>query len=120
MPTDYKVGPGDILEILLFGQKNMAYSLQINRDGIIQFPGVGPINILEQRRDFISIKNSINAKIKQSLGDGVQSSISLGSLRSIPVSIVGQVETPGRFMIAPHSTITLLCALPVGFLKKAR
>ena len=118
MPTDYKVGPGDILEILLFGQKNMAYSLQINRDGIIQFPGVGPINILEQRRDFISIKNSINAKIKQNLGDGVQSSISLGSLRSIPVSIVGQVETPGRFMIAPHSTITSALRIAGGVSEK--
>ena len=118
VPVDYKVGPGDILEILLFGQKNMAYSLQINRDGIIQFPGVGPINILEQQRDFISIKNSINAKIKQNLGDGVQSSISLGSLRSIPVSIVGQVETPGRFMIAPHSTITSALRIAGGVSEK--
>ena len=106
IPADYKVGPGDVLEILLFGQRNTAHSLQINRDGIIQFPGVGPINVFEQDRDFLSIKNTINQKIKGSLGDGVQSSITLGVLRSMPVFIVGQVKAPGRYMVSPHSSIT--------------
>lgn len=106
IPADYKVGPGDILEILLFGQRNTAHSLLINRDGIIQFPGVGPINVFEQDRDFLSIKNTINQKIKGSLGDGVQSSITLGVLRSMPIFIVGQVNAPGRYMVSPHSSIT--------------
>jgi len=106
IPADYQVGPGDILEVLLFGQRNSTHSLLINRDGIIQFPDIGPINVFEQDRDFLSIKNTINQKIKKSLGDGVQSSISLGVLRSIPVFIVGQVKAPGRYMVSPHSSIT--------------
>jgi len=106
IPADYKVGPGDILEILLFGQRNTAHSLLINRGGIIQFPDVGPINVFEQDRDFLSIKNTINQKIKGSLGDGVQSSITLGVLRSMPIFIVGQVKAPGRYMVSPHSSIT--------------
>jgi len=107
VPSDYQVGPGDVLEVLLFGQKNEAYNLLINRDGIIQFPGIGPINVFEQGREFISLKNAVNRKIKEYLGEGVQSSISLGALRSIPVFVLGQVEKPGTYLLPPHSSITV-------------
>ena len=50
VPADYKVGPGDILEILLFGQKNMAYSLQINRDALRK---PGKISCKEGRKSCI-------------------------------------------------------------------
>ena len=68
--SNYEVGPGDVLEVLLFGQKNEAYNLLINRDGIIQFPNIGPINVFEQGTEFISLKNAINLKIKEHLGEG--------------------------------------------------
>ena len=104
--SDYQVGPGDILEVLLFGQKNDAFYLPINRDGIIQFPNIGPINIFAQGRDFVTLKNVINQKIKLHLGEGVQSSISLGALRSFQVFVLGQVEYPGSYLVSPHSSIT--------------
>ena len=104
--SNYEVGPGDVLEVLLFGQKNEAYNLLINRDGIIQFPNIGPINVFEQGTEFISLKNAINLKIKEHLGEGVQSSITLGALRSIPVFVLGQVKNPGSYLLSPHSSVT--------------
>lgn len=118
VPTDYQVGPGDILEVLLFGQKNDAYNLLINRDGIIQFPNIGPINVFEQGREFISLKNAINRKIKEHLGEGVQSSISLGALRSIPIFVLGQVESPGNLLLPPHASITLALRAAGGITAK--
>ena len=64
VPTDYQVGPGDILEVLLFGQKNDAYNLLINRDGIIQFPNIGPINVFEQGREFISLRMQSTVRLR--------------------------------------------------------
>ncbi len=106
IPENYKVGPGDVLEILLYGKKNESFDLLINRDGIIQFPHIGPINVFEQGREFVSLKNAIKSKIKKFLGEGVQSSISLGALRSIPVFVLGQVERPGKYMVAAYSSLT--------------
>ena len=74
-----------MLEVMLFGQKTEAFNLIINRDGIIQFPNIGPVNVFEQGREFINLKNAINRKIKEHLGEGVQSSITLGALRSISI-----------------------------------
>jgi polysaccharide export outer membrane protein len=106
VPTDYQVGPGDVLEVMLFGQKNEAFNLLINRDGIIQFPNIGPVNVFEQGREFINLKNAINRKIKEHLGEGVQSSITLGALRSISIFVLGQVDRPGAYLLPPHASIT--------------
>ena len=118
IPADYKVGPGDVLEILLFGQKNESFNLLINRDGIIQFPGIGPISVFEQGSDFVSLKNAINRKIKEFLGEGVQSSISLGALRSIPIFVLGQVKRPGHYTIPPYASITNALRLAGGISEK--
>ena len=80
VPPDYVIGPGDFLEVQLFGQENASYSLIINREGIIQFPGVGPVNVFEKGTDFLSLKNLLKEKIREKLGAGVQSSISMGGL----------------------------------------
>ena len=80
----------------------------INRDGIIQFPNIGPINVFEQGTEFISLKNAINLKIKEHLGEGVQSSITLGALRSIPVFVLGQV----KIQVITSSLLTHLSQMP--------
>ena len=48
IPSDYRIGPGDLVEIQLFGQRNDSFSLGISREGMIRFPGIGPINAFEK------------------------------------------------------------------------
>ena len=35
---NYMLGPGDIVKVLFYGKINESYELQINRDGILEFP----------------------------------------------------------------------------------
>ena len=56
IPSDYEVGPGDYLEIQLYGQKDAQYSVVIGRNGILQFPGIGPLNVLEKGNSFQALK----------------------------------------------------------------
>ena len=49
MPSDYKIGPGDLLEIQLYGQEEAQYTLVIGRNGILQLPRVGPLSVLGER-----------------------------------------------------------------------
>ena len=44
IPSDYRIGPGDLIEIQLFGQRNDSFSLGISREGMLRFPGIGPIH----------------------------------------------------------------------------
>ena len=76
VPPDYGIGPGDVLEIQLFGRLNNSYSLMISREGLIKFPGIGPINVFEKGTDFLSLKNLIKEKMRiLILSNGIKNKI---------------------------------------------
>lgn len=41
--ADYLLGPGDTLDILFYGKNNSSFSLEINREGFVDFPELGPV-----------------------------------------------------------------------------
>ncbi len=45
MDADYIVGPGDTVQIQLFGKESAQYDLVITREGILQFPEIGPVSV---------------------------------------------------------------------------
>ena len=103
IPTDYVLGPGDSIRVQLFGNENGNYSLQVARDGHINFPKLGPISVAGQRFD--DVKASLSERIGREL-IGVQSSISLGELRSVRVFLTGDVNQPGSYTVSSLATMT--------------
>src|SRR5215831_7720653 len=45
VPSDYIVGPGDKFAIQLFGSQNRTLRLAVGRDGRINFPEIGPVEV---------------------------------------------------------------------------
>ena len=43
--ADYLLGPGDTLDILFYGKINSTFSLEINREGFVDFPELGPVGL---------------------------------------------------------------------------
>jgi polysaccharide export outer membrane protein len=105
IPSNYNIGPGDSLEIQLFGQENAGYSVIIGQNGLIQFPGIGPINAFEKGVSFQNLKNLVKAKVREHLGEGVQVSISMGEVRQIKVFLAGEFSKPGIRLLSATSTI---------------
>lgn len=105
IPTDYKIGPGDILEIQLYGQKDAQYSVVIGRNGILQFPGIGPLNVLERGNSFLSLKALIKERVNEQLGQGVRVSISLSELRFVKVFLAGEFLKPGQHLVVAGSSL---------------
>lgn len=106
VPPEYVIGPGDVVEVQLFGRKNAEYALRISREGLINFPEIGPINVFEKGTDFLSLRNLLREKISEHLGDGVRASVSMGALRSIRVFLLGEVHRPGAYVVSALSTMT--------------
>src|SRR6185437_382464 len=61
VPSNYIVGPGDVLDVILYGNQNHAYQMVVGRDGRINFPQLGPINIGGQL--FSSVQSEIQSRI---------------------------------------------------------
>ena len=104
IPSDYRIGPGELIEIQLFGQQNDSFSLGISREGMIRFPGIGPIHAFEKGTSFLELKNHLKEKIKEHLGEGVQSAITLGAYRSIRIFLLGEVRKQGAYTVSALST----------------
>lgn len=103
IPSDYVIGPGDSIRVQLFGNENGNYSLQVSREGRINFPKLGPIYVAGQR--FEDLKANLSERIAREM-IGVQSSISLGELRSVRVFLTGDVNQPGSYTVSSLATIT--------------
>ena len=103
MPVDYVVGPGDRLEIQLFGNTRARYSLIVNRDGNISLPELGPMAVSGLR--FEDARTQIQARVAEQM-IGTQASVSMSDLRSIRVFVVGDAARPGSYTVSGHATIT--------------
>jgi polysaccharide export outer membrane protein len=88
---DYVVGPGDQLNVLLWGRINKTMVLGVQRDGTVLIPQVGPLPIAGM--SFTQAQKLINSQMAQI--EGVQTDVTMGHLRSIEVYVIGQVERPG-------------------------
>ena len=86
---DYLLGPGDNLKILFYGKTNDSMTLEINRNGSVDFPQLGPVNLTGMT--FADAKKLIKVRISEQM-IGVQASISLGELRSIQIFVLGSLQ----------------------------
>lgn len=103
VPAEYIVGPGDTLQVQLFGNNKGRYSLVVGRDGRIQFPELGPIAVSGRRFD--EARSEIEARVEEQMM-GTQVTVGMGELRSIRVFVLGEAETPGSYTVGGLSTIT--------------
>nr|WP_227006782.1 SLBB domain-containing protein [Shewanella donghaensis] len=103
VPNDYMVGPGDTINVQLYGKENREYTLTIGRDGNIQFPELGPISVVGLT--FTELREYLGERIKKQM-IGIESNITLGELRSIRIFIAGDAYKPGSYTVSSLSTIT--------------
>jgi protein involved in polysaccharide export with SLBB domain len=103
VPSDYVVGPGDQLVIQLFGGQNRTLRLTVGRDGRINFPELGPINVGGQT--FVRVAAELEARVTREIL-GVRASVAMGDTRSIRVFVMGEANRPGSYTVSGLGTIT--------------
>ncbi len=103
VPADYVVGPGDELEVILYGNQNRTLRLTVGRDGRINFPELGPISVAGQR--FSAVQAGIQDRVSSQM-IGVRASVSMGDIRSVSVFVLGDANRPGTYTVSGLATIT--------------
>ena len=103
VPIDYVIGPGDTLEIQLYGNEPLQYSLTVGRDGRVNFPKLGPIMVSGQT--FENARAILEQRVAQQL-IGSRVSVTMGNLRSIRVFVLGEANKPGSYTVSGLSTMT--------------
>ena len=115
VPPEYVLGPGDELSIQLYGSRDDTLELVVDREGVIELPSVGPLNVAGQ--NFMQVKALIAEKIHQNI-IGATVSVSMGRLRSMRVFVLGDVNQPGSYLVSGLSTISNALFVSGGISKK--
>ncbi len=99
---DYVVGPGDTLNISVWGSIEGTYEVAVDRSGDIVLPRVGAIYLWGQT--FAEAKETIQKQIAKYFTH-FQMNVTMGALRSIQVYVVGEVNAPGTYTVSSLSTV---------------
>jgi polysaccharide biosynthesis/export protein len=103
VPSNYVVGPGDVLDVLLYGNQNHTYEMVVGRDGRINFPELGPISVGGQL--FSAVQAEVEAKVARQM-IGVRASVTMAQTRSLQVFVMGDAFDPGSYTISGVGTVT--------------
>ena len=106
-PKHYIIGPEDELQLDVYGNNISNQKLTVSPDGFITVKYAGPVNVngmtIEQAA---GVLKSRLTKFYPSISSGeTKVQLTLGSIRSIQVTIVGAVKKPGTVTLSSLSTL---------------
>ncbi len=101
-PDGYRVGPGDSINLYLYGNEEIDAALSVNREGQLILPRLGPLSV--GGLTFEQVKEVIEAKVASKLV-ATKVVVSLGKLRAINVFLAGDVLAPGSYSVSGLSTV---------------
>jgi len=111
-PVDasYRLGPGDQLVLILTGDVEAAYTLDVTREGFVVVPNVGQIAVASLTLG--DVEQQLQTRLSRSFegvgrGEGarVRFSVSVARLRSNQVFVTGDVVTPGSYRVTSAGTV---------------
>ncbi|MGB8477199.1 MAG: SLBB domain-containing protein, partial [Candidatus Acidiferrum sp.] len=98
---DYVLGPGDSLEIDLWGGVSQRLFRVVDRQGRVSLPEAGPL--LVSGRNLGDVQSAVQQVLRTEYRD-VSADVSLSRLRTVRVYVVGDVAQPGAYDISSLST----------------
>ncbi|WP_396165669.1 SLBB domain-containing protein [Flavobacterium sp.] len=105
-PPNYVLGPGDQLDINVYGVQQFGYSGTISKNGTINIPNIGEVFL--SGIAFEAAKNKLQkqiGKIYSTLaGNGSKLSVSVSNYRTILVTIIGAQQS-GNYRLSSMSSV---------------
>jgi protein involved in polysaccharide export with SLBB domain len=98
---DYVLGPGDGIEIDLWGGVSQRLMRVVDRQGRVSLPEVGPL--LVSGRSLDEVQRAVQQVLRTEYRD-ISADVTLSRLRTVRVYVVGDVAQPGAYDISSLST----------------
>lgn len=101
-PQDYRLGPGDVVIVDIYGASQESQTLTVSPDGDINIDGFGPIQV-----NGLTVAQA-NSLLRSQLGARYSSSqirLTVGQTKTIIVNVMGEVKAPGTYTLSAFSTV---------------
>jgi polysaccharide biosynthesis/export protein len=107
----YAIGPGDLLDVRVFGQEGMSSRPRVRSDGMISLPFLNEVQAAGLTP--AALANEVKGQLKAFVVAPVVT-VSLEEQAPCSVSVVGEVTKPGLYRLDPRSGILQALAAAGG------
>ena len=111
-PVDagYRVGPHDVLALILTGGVEAAYTLEISPEGFVVIPQVGQVFVSNLTLDqitnvFYAKLGAVYSGVRRGAGAATRFSLTVARVRTNQIFVIGNVVAPGSYQVSSAGTI---------------
>lgn len=108
-PRNYIIGPDDELIVDIYGNAQQTYRPKVSPEGSIRIENLGPIYVngltIDQAEQRIVGRLRTLYQGLNTASSGIHAQLTLGSVRSIKVTLLGQVVRPGTYTLSSLATV---------------
>ncbi len=108
-PSDYGIGPEDLLEISVWREEDLQRQVLVRPDGKISFPLAGDIQAAGRTTE--QVQQDIRQKLQRYIPDPVVT-VTVVTVGGNKIYVIGQVNNPGAYVIGRY--VDVLQALTVA------
>lgn len=102
-PTDYVVGPQDVLTVTSFDQEDLSGKYPVDADGTFTFPLIG--RVTAGGKTLREVEAELKRLLKQGFFKDPQLSVSVETYKSQKIHIVGEVRNPGTYALTGEMSL---------------
>jgi protein involved in polysaccharide export with SLBB domain len=113
---DYLLGPGDGLQISLWGDMPASFNTVVTPEGTILLPTVGSVEV--QGLTLSTVKTMVKEQLLKRYRN-VEVTTTLVQLRNIRIPVTGAVLNPGIFVASSADRVSQVIAKAGGFIEKS-
>ncbi|MDR3529694.1 MAG: polysaccharide export protein [Rhodopila sp.] len=115
-PSAYRLGPGDMVRLITFGEKQLTGEFRVNDSGAIALPLLGSVPASGLTPDGLAARIS-DALVRGNLYRAPSVSVEVTAYR--PIFVLGEVSKPGQYPYQPGMTVVTAAAVAGGFTYRA-
>jgi len=109
---DYKIGPEDVLDILVWKQENLSRTVPVRPDGKVSIPLVN--DIVAAGLTPTELRQQLTERLSEYV-PSPEVSVIVKEVHSVKVAVLGAVKMPGHYEVKAPSTVLELIARAQGF-----
>ena len=115
-PESYRIGPEDTLQISVWKNGDMSRTALVRPDGKISMPLLNDVQAAGLTA--LELRDVLTTKLKDFIPNP-EVSVIVTDVRSLKISVIGEVARPGRYDLKSWATVLDALALAGGFTQYA-
>jgi len=111
--VDYRIGPGDLLRVSIFGSPELSHEVRVSDSGFISYPLIGTLHVADRST------TQVESMLKASFMEGgylrdPQVLVHVVEYQSQKVAVLGHVMKPGQYALQSKSRVLDMLAAAGG------